>query len=532
MLSTRCSGVLLHPSSLHRGHGIGDLGPGAREFVDFLVAAGQSLWQVLPLGPTGPDNSPYQAHSSFAGNPLLISLDALVEDGLLTPADLSGGEAPGGRAEGGTDYDRARTFKDKALREAYAGFCGPGGKGLADAFEAFRKAEAWWLDDYALFAALKDRFGQKPWFDWPDPGVAARDKKALESLRAELRTEIAFHAFCQFCFFRQWRALKKRANERGVRIIGDIPIYCAHDSADVWASPQFFAVTRSGRAELLAGAPPDAYSSTGQLWSNPIYRWDELRADGYAWWIERIRATLDMVDILRIDHFRGFEAYWETPAGARTAQGGKWVKGPGAGFFKAALSALGPLPLIAEDLGVITPEVDALRRGAGLPGMKVLQFAFCEGANKYRPHTYERDCVVYTATHDNDTTRGWSSALGPYYESMDRAIIERERDLLRRYLGCDGSDIAWDMIRLALSSVANLAIAPMQDILDLGGEARMNRPGVPDGQWVWRMTEEQFAAVWTDRLRDLCRLYDRIPKSAKRPSRSGSRDAEFSQGRE
>ena len=506
----RGSGVLLHPTSLHGGHGVGDLGPSAREFVDFLAGARQSYWQMLPLGPVGPGECPYQARSSFAGEPLLISLDLLVEDGLLLGEDLGG---PGASVR--VEYGEAREFKRGALRRAFERFRAGSVAGLADAFGAFREEESDWLEDYALFAALKDRFGGAAWNKWPDKEVVERRPEALEARRAELADDVEFHAFAQFLFFRQWRALREYARENGVKLIGDLPIYCAHDSADVWAAPRFFSVAKRGDLTYLAGVPPDAFSSDGQLWSNPVYDWEALREDGYRWWVERVRATLKLVDILRIDHFRGLESYWRVRAGAKTARKGKWMSGPGIELFNAIREALGEIPVIAEDLGMITSRVDDLRRAAGVPGMKVLQFAFCRGANMYRPHTYEKNCVVYTGTHDNDTTRGWYAATAPEYAGHDRAEIERERDMARRYLGRDGSDIAWDFIRLALSSVADIAIVPMQDILDLGTEARMNRPGVASGQWDWRMTPEQFVAAWAERLADLCRLYDRPPEKPK-----------------
>ena len=508
----RGSGVLLHPTSLHGGHGVGDLGPSAREFVDFLKRARQSYWQMLPLGPVGPGECPYQARSSFAGEPLLISLDLLVEDGLLPGEDLTGGPGASPRAE----YGPARAFKTQALRRSFDGYrSGAGDAELRDAFAAFRAEEGGWLEDYALFAALKDRFEGASWNKWPDRGVVERKPEALDACRAELGDEVEFHAFAQFLFFRQWRALREYARESGVRLIGDLPIYCAHDSADVWSSPQFFSVTRHGNLKYLAGVPPDAFSSDGQLWSNPVYDWAALREDGYRWWVERVRASLEMVDLLRIDHFRGLESYWRVRAGAKTARKGKWMKGPGIELFDAIREELGEVPIIAEDLGMITSRVEALREAAGVPGMKVLQFAFGRGANMYRPHTYEKNCVVYTGTHDNDTTRGWYEATGPEYAGDDRAVIERERDLVRRYIARDGSDITWDFIRLALSSVADIAVIPMQDILDLGGEARMNRPGVASGQWDWRLTPEQFASAWSERLADLCRLYGRPPKKRK-----------------
>lgn len=506
----RAAGVLLHPTSLPGGHGVGDLGKSAYRFVDFLAAAGQSLWQVLPLGPTGPTNSPYQSLSSFAGNPLLISLDRLVEIGLLTPPDIAGG---GVASLPTAEFERAAKFKEKALRLACRHFlAGRGDKAFQKGFLEFREAEKEWVEDYALFLALKRHFQGAAWFQWPDPDLVKRRPAALQKARKEFEDSLLFHIFCQYCFFDQWTALKAYANEKHVRLIGDVPIYTAHDSADVWAEPQYFEVDEEGAVLQMAGVPPDYFSTTGQLWGNPIYRWDVLKKDGYRWWLRRIESVLKLVDILRIDHFRGLQAYWSIPQGETTAVRGEWIEAPGDDFLTTLHQTLGKLPIIAEDLGVITPEVEELRDKHGLPGMKILQFAFCDGADAYRPHTYDKNCVVYTATHDNDTTHGWYAATGPDYAHMDPATLARERDLARRYLGRDGSDIAWDFIRLALSSVADTAIYPMQDILRLGNDCRMNRPGITEGQWGWRMTEEQLTTAPAERLRELTWLYGRLPK--------------------
>ncbi len=505
----RRAGILLHPTSLPGPHGTGDLGPSALRFADRLAEAGQGLWQVLPLGPTGAANSPYQALSSFAGNPLLISLDALVEDRLLPEKDA---RRHPDFAEDRADFDGARRFKEEALRTAFERFSEMTASDLHDAFRIFRQETEAWLPDFALFMALKDHFRGKPWYDWPEPGLVRREAKAMKAARAELKKEIRYHVFCQFLFFRQWRHLREHARAKGVHLVGDVPIYAAHDSADVWMAPAFFALDASGRATGQAGVPPDYFSETGQLWGNPLYDWNALEKDGFSWWIERIRATLAQVDILRIDHFRGLESYWAVPAGAATAAEGEWKTGPGSAFFEALETALGEVPIIAEDLGIITEEVEALRARHKLPGMKVLQFAFAEGAESYLPHRFtDPNCVAYTATHDNDTTRGWYAAEGPDYAHMDVEALRRERDKARRYLARDGSDIAWDLIRLVAGSTADTALWPMQDVLDLGNEARMNRPGQAEGQWAWRMTPAQLESFPAERLAELSWLYDRGP---------------------
>ncbi len=508
MTFPRCSGILLHPTSLPGTCGIGDLSDAAYRFVDFLHEAGMSVWQMLPLGPTGAANSPYQCLSSFAGNPLLVSLEALKEERLLGASDLL---PDAGFLESWVVFDKVRSYKETALRKAYAAFeAGKCSVEFTKKFETFRAEEQDWLEDFALFVALKEKFGGKAWPDWPEPGLISRDEATMKKYRVELAAQIRFHCFVQFLFFTQWRKLKKYANDKGIKLMGDVPIYVAHDSADVWASPEYFELDAKGGADKMAGVPPDYFSPTGQLWGNPIYNWKKLKADNYKWWVNRINATLTMVDMLRIDHFRGFEAYWEVPAGEKTAVNGKWIKGPGAELFAAVRKELGALPIIAEDLGTITPEVHALREGEGFPGMKVLQFGFCDGAEFYLPHTYEKNAVVYTATHDNDTTKGWYLAQGHDYEHHDRGTIERERDKCRRYLARDGADVTWDLIRLALQSVADIAIFPMQDVLDLGNEFRMNRPGVTDGQWAWRLTAAQLASARSGDLREMNYLYDRI----------------------
>ncbi|MBI2761750.1 MAG: 4-alpha-glucanotransferase [Chloroflexi bacterium] len=498
----RASGVLLHPTSLPGGHGIGDLGPEAYRFVDFLAAAGQRLWQIMPLGPPGYGESPYAARSAFAGNPLLISLDRLVEDGLLTSDEaVLVGDHDGDRAH----FARVEAFKLARLRQAWERFDTEGGDRRHD-LDRFGEEQRSWLPDYVLFMALRDQHSGA-WTDW-SPEFVARDAGALKEASKDLAGEVAFQTFLQFLFFEQWRDLRDYANARGVRIVGDVPIFVAHDSSDVWAHQDVFYLDEHGRPTLIAGVPPDAFSSTGQRWGNPLYRWDVLGDRGFDWWVERFRATFALVDIVRIDHFRGFQACWHIPAREPTAENGDWVETPGRELFDAVRAELGDAPVIAEDLGLITPEVHALREDLGIPGMNVLQFAFGgESDNLYLPHNHTRDSVVYTGTHDNDTTVGW-------YASLD----ERTRDHVRRYLGVDGSDIAWDLIRAALQSVAEMAIVPVQDLLALDGEARMNFPGRPEGNWSWRLLPGQLTDAHAARLRDLAELYGRTALTNEAPS--------------
>ncbi|MDP9351224.1 MAG: 4-alpha-glucanotransferase [Chloroflexota bacterium] len=488
MKATRASGLLLHPTSLPGGHGIGDLGPEALRFVEFLAAGGQKLWQVLPLAPVGAGDSPYASYSAFAGEPLLISLELLVEDGLLTNAELAA--APVFSADR-VDYHAVAVFKNEMLSRAYGRFRDAG------AFEQFCVAESDWLNDYALYAALKDEYHGALWNTWA-PELVARRPEALEQARAHLSREVRFQQWVQWIFFEQYRRLKREANRRGVRIVGDLPIFVALNSADVWAHPEIFYLDEGGEPTVVAGVPPDYFSETGQLWGNPLYRWDVLAADGYEWWVRRMRKVLEMYDLVRVDHFRGFEAYWEVPVREKTAINGRWVPGPGLPFFEELRTRLGDLPIIAEDLGLITPEVEELRDRLGLPGMKVLQFAWSDPENPYLPHNHVPNSVVYTGTHDNDTTRGW-------WEST----TEKERKFARRYLDRDLADVSWDFIRLAHASAAELAIVPVQDVLGLGSEARMNIPGEGEHNWAWRLPPAALTPQHAKRLRDLTELYDR-----------------------
>ncbi len=489
---------MLHPTSLASPHGIGDLGAEARRFVDFLAAAGQKLWQVLPLGPTGYGDSPYQCFSAWAGNPLLISLERLVEQGFLDASALDGApQFPQDRV----DFERLIPWKTAGLESARHG---PG-------FEAFCEANRHWLDDFTLFVALKAHHQGAAWTKW-EPDARDRDPKAIARWRDQLARQIDSQQLLQFVFFEQWRELREYARARGVRIMGDLPIYVAHDSADVWANRQYFRLDAQGNPTVVSGVPPDYFSKTGQLWGNPIYRWDMLAADGYRWWLDRFRATFEMVDMIRLDHFRGFEAYWEIPATEPTAVNGRWVKGPGAELFRAAKAKLGELPLVAENLGVITPEVEAIREEFGFPGMAVLQFAFGTDpqAPTFRPHNYPREVVAYTGTHDNDTTVGWWRSQGSGDSTRTDEDIRRERDFAMRYLNTDGSEIHWTFIRTLMASVANTVIVPLQDVLGLGTEARMNQPATLGGNWRWRYRPGALQPEFAQRLRELEELYERI----------------------
>jgi 4-alpha-glucanotransferase len=495
----RLSGILLHPTSLPGGHGIGDLGPEATRFLDFLAGAEQRLWQVLPLGPTGYGDSPYQCFSAFAGNPLLISLDLLVEQDLLPPAELSGASFP----EEHVDYGAVMGFKLPRLETAY--HRAREKPRVMARFEAFCRHRAAWLDDYALFMTVKEAHDGVSWTDWEED-IRGRRSKALERWRREKADSIRARQFAQFLFFTQWEAVKAAAHQRGIEVMGDIPIFVAHDSADVWAHPDRFRLEKDGTPEAIAGVPPDYFSATGQLWGNPLYRWDEMARDGYRWWVDRFRATFEMVDRVRVDHFRGFDAYWEIPAGEKTAVKGKWVKAPGAALFDALRQALGDLPIVAENLGVITPEVEALRERFGFPGMAILQFAWGSDpqGSTFIPHNFPRRLAVYTGTHDNDTTVGWwTSGVGDSTRSAEE--VERERDFARRYMNTDGREIHWDFIRTVSASVAELAIVPLQDVLGRGNEARMNLPGWPGGNWRWRYA----AGDLTDDIRHRLLLYTR-----------------------
>lgn len=496
-LPPRSAGLLLHPTSLPGPHAIGDLGQGARAFVDFLARSGLSLWQILPLVPPGGGGSPYSSRSAFAGNALLVDLSALVGEGLLLPEELP---APAG-APGRMDLGLAEQLKGAALEKAARRVihARPGERAYAarQQLDAFLERHPW-AAEYGLFLALKRRHEGRAFWEW-EPGVRDREPGALARAREELDEEVRVAAVGQLLFERQWQAIKAYANERGVQLIGDVPLYVDADSVDVWTHRESFLVDRTGRREVLAGVPPDPFSDVGQLWGNPIYDWRHLAETGHAFWVERMRRALEQTDIVRIDHFRGFAAYWEVPVGAADARSGRWVEGPGQALFDDLTKALGPLPLIAEDLGIITPDVVALREALGLPGMKILEFAFGEDAkNPYLPHHHEENMAVYTGTHDTNTVVGW------WQESP-----EHVRDHARRYLGTDGRDIAWDLIRAAFASVARLCVVPVQDVLSLDGSARMNVPGKADGNWTWRVSAEALNDQVGGRLADLVYLYGR-----------------------
>jgi 4-alpha-glucanotransferase len=490
----RSSGILLHVSSLPGPHGIGDLGPTAYQWVDQLVAARQAWWQMLPLGPTGYADSPYQCFSAFAGNPNFISLQPLVDESLLQPDDLPQVDFPATEV----DYDRVTPLKAAATQLAFQRFKAARAPRLLDAFDRFCHEEAEWLEPFALFVALKDRHGGAAWWDWPQ-SHRWHDPAKLETVERELAEPIALCKFRQFLFFRQWHRLRDYAHMFGVRLIGDMPIFIAADSADVWSRPELFQLDDDRHPTFVAGVPPDYFSETGQLWGNPLYNWSRHREGGYAWWIARLQSALKSVDLVRLDHFRGFEAYWAVPAGSQTAEPGSWVKGPGGGFFSVLKSVLSTLPLIAEDLGVITPEVNSLRTSFGLPGMRILQFAF-GGAQEDRffPHHFDQHTVVYTGTHDNETTVGW-------FENLS----QRERGFLDRYAPGAAADPAWGLIRLAWASVADLAITPLQDVLRLGNKARMNLPGTAEHNWRWRVDPSLIKDELLHDLADLTTVYQR-----------------------
>ena len=487
----RASGVLLHPTSLPGPYGIGDLGPAAYIWLDWLAGCGCTLWQVLPLGPTGYGDSPYQCFSAFAGNPYMVSPQLLLEQGLLKSTDLA--DMPAWDAQR-VDFGRLYLWKPALLEKAFQRFSAEPGALQAE-FAAFCAQNRAWLDDYALFMAIKETHGGGSWAGWPVP-LRLREASALQAVRGSLSTAISRFSFYQFLFFRQWNALRSYAHQKSVQIIGDIPIFVAYDSSDVWGYPDLFHLDENGKPTVVAGVPPDYFSPTGQLWGNPLYKWGVHRTSGYAWWLARMQASLKLVDILRIDHFRGFAGYWEIPAGNPTAEIGRWVKGPGADFFKVVQDKMGSLPIVAEDLGVITPDVVRLRDQFNLPGMKILQFAFSGPDNPFLPHAYPQNCVVYTGTHDNDTTRGW-------YASAPEA----EKDFARRYLQVDGNRIAWDLVRAAWSSTAVFALAPLQDLLELGNAARMNFPSHLGGNWEWRMSDRPLSTELQSRIKELNWLY-------------------------
>lgn len=508
----RLSGILLHPTSLPARGGIGDFGPAAYEFLDFLAAARQGLWQVLPLGPLGAGGSPYSSTSAFAGNPLLISLERLAERGWIDAARLASLPAPGARV----DFAQIREIKLPLLFEAAGNFLAGRDGGQRARFEQFCRDQAVWLDDAALFGALRRRHGFVSWNQWPAK-LARREPAALDQARRELAAEIDRTRVLQFAFFEQWRALRRTCAQRGIRIIGDLAIFVNYDSADVWTHPDLFQLDAALQPEVIAGVPPDAFSATGQRWGNPVYRWDVLQARGYDWWVERMRWACRACDIIRLDHFRGFEKYWEIPATEPTAVHGRWVEGPGDDLFQVLGRVLGELPFIAEDLGFITPEVHALRRRLNIPGMRVMQFGFGDpGAHIYLPHKFEPNTVVYTGTHDNDTLVGWWKS----------GATDGERRAVRAYLGEPADGIHWAFIRAAAASVAELCVVPVQDVLGLDSSARMNVPSRSEGNWGWRLSPGALTADLAQKLAELATATDRIPsiKETRQRRRGESED--------
>ncbi len=493
----RSSGILFHPTSLPGKYGIGTLGKEAYAFIDFLKKSRQKLWQIFPLGPTGYGDSPYQSFSSFAGNPYLIDFDLLIEAHLLSEEDLR--DVFFGDNEEYIDYGAIYNQKYPLLRRAYENFKSSDNHEMRENLEHFKRENASWLNDYSLYISLKNHFNGLPWNEWAHD-IKNREHGAMEHYRNELADDIEYHNFIQFLFFKQWGDVKRYANENGIKIIGDIPIFVAADSSDAWANPEIFLFDEERKPVKVAGVPPDYFSATGQLWGNPLYNWQKLKETNYSWWVERVRANLSTCDIIRIDHFRGFEAYWAVPYGDDTAINGQWEPGPGIDLFNAIKSQLGELPIIAEDLGLMTQGVIDLREATGFPGMKILGFAFDSGEeNDYLPHTYTKNCVVYTGTHDNDTLIGWF-----------QKAKEEDRQFARDYLNSRSDDkIHWDAIRGAWSSVANMAISPVQDFLGLGSEARINTPGVAAGNWQWRLKHGVLTDELADRIAKLTKVYSR-----------------------
>lgn len=503
----RSSGILLHPTSLPGPYGVGELGAEAHRFADILKDAGQRIWQVLPLGPTGYGDSPYQCFSAFAGNPMLISLDTLVKRGYLTRDDLD----PRPKfPRDSVDFGPLIEWKIQFLRKAAQGFTNQATAADREAYEAFCQRHAGWLEEFALFMALKETHDYVMWTLW-EPELALREAAALDKARRDLHQQIESNKFIQFEFDRQWTELKAHCARNSIRVMGDVPIYVAQDSSDVWAEPLLFDLEADGKPRVIAGVPPDYFSATGQCWGNPIYRWDVHAKTGFQWWIARFRRAFEIFDLIRLDHFRGFVGYYEIPGTATTAVDGKWVKGPGAPLFEAVEGALGRLPILAENLGVITPEVEALRNRFGFPGMAILQFAFGKDpqAPDFKPHNYPRHRVAYTGTHDNDTVVGWWSSTGAADSTRTAEDVEKEMEFARRYLNTDGTEIHWDMIRTLMASVADTVIFPLQDILGIGSEGRMNLPGTSSGNWRWRYRTEELTVGIGARLRNLAQTYDR-----------------------
>ncbi|MEX0719771.1 MAG: 4-alpha-glucanotransferase [Balneolaceae bacterium] len=491
----RSCGSLVHPTSFPGKYGMGDFGFEARTFIDFLERTQQTIWQILPLTPTGYGNSPYASYSAFAGNVYLISPDILEQKGLLTSAETSSIELPSGIS---ADYEQSFENKNKLYQKACNRFYERLESDEEGNFETFKEANKHWLNDYVLFMACSLHYNKQPWNTW-DKDIAQRKPEALKKYRDKFSKEIKFQCWLQFEFYNQWMNLKEYANERGVRVIGDIPIFVDHNSADVWANPKYFEVDKSGNRLLVSGVPPDYFSKTGQLWGNPLYKWDELEKDGFSWWIDRFKQMFITCDAIRVDHFRGFDAYWEVDASEKTAEKGRWVEGPGEKLFDAILKECGELPIIAEDLGFVTEGVEKLRDNYNFPGMKIIQFAFDSGStNSFLPHNYTQNSVVYTGTHDNDTVIGWYNTTSA-----------EEQHKARIYCRSDGEAMNWEFIRLGMLSVSDQAIFPLQDFMELGSSHRMNIPGTSSGNWLWRYTKEMLAGVYEERINHLITLSNR-----------------------
>lgn len=510
-LHKRASGILLHPTSLPGPSAVGDIGPAAFRFVEYLARAGQRWWQMLPTVPLGGGDSPYDSPSAFAGSPLLISLEGLVYKGLLSEDDLASSPAPSDPSR--ANYGEASREREPLLRRAHENFAQGRAPHLGGSYDAFVSEHHGWVRDYALFTALKVSSGFRSWCEWDEP-LRTRDPGALERAHGELKSEVDYRIFLQFLFHLQWEELRRYATERGVRLMGDLPMFVAHESVDVWANQHMFFLDDTGRQTVLAGVPPDYFSETGQLWGNPLYRWDVMRQDGFAWWIARLKRTLGAFDAVRLDHFIAFTRYWEVQVGATTAQVGRYVPVPGYEFFEVVQRELGSLPFIAEDLGIVTDEVHALRARFDLPGMKILQFAFAPGAEVYLPHRYPQNTVVYTGTHDNDTISGWYRALEQRVRAggADPTTVQArvELDRARTYCGVDDTAPHESFVRTILQSVANTAILPMQDVLGLGTEARMNIPGTASGNWTFRLRSDQLPEDCAERLKKLSELTERL----------------------
>jgi 4-alpha-glucanotransferase len=513
-LKQRASGILLHPTSLPGPYGVGDLGPEAHRFLEFLARAGQSWWQMLPLTPPGGGDSPYDSPSSFAASPLLASVDHLVRDGLLTPDEVV---VPRRLAEAERAlYPTAWRFRERWLRRAFERFKTKGAGDEKQALERFRSEQSDWVNDWALFSALKRANPGKRWPEW-DEGLRRHDAAAVERAREQHADEIDYHVFVQYRVARDLAELRRHAGELGVRLMGDVPMFVAHDGADVWQNQRFFQLDERGERRVVAGVPPDYFSADGQLWGNPLYDWEALKADNFSWWVRRLGQTLERFDAVRLDHFIGFHRYWEVSSSATTARDGRFVLVPGREFFEKARETFGTLPFIAEDLGLLTPEVVELRERFDLPGMRVLMFAFVDQSRDYQPHRFPKSSVVYTGTHDNDTTVGWLTAHERVTDPGHAHWLREERDRALRYAGSDGREPHWDMIRLAMASVADTALFPLQDVLGLGTEHRMNVPGVAKGNWRWRFRRDALTPAVAERLFRLTETYERVPHFLRRP---------------